>query len=161
MQKLSSVAAGIAKTAFINSELPVILSLEMHCNRKGQRKVAETLIEHLGDRLVKYDDLGSTNAARSLSPNDLRGEHCIASSALVCTSALASIHTHTYTFIPHPAGLWPALSRLCAYSVRSCPQPYNLLNLRKGTLQGQGQGGAQGDGRFAEGFAHKRGNIWK
>jgi len=74
VDSFNDVAAGIAETAFKTSDLPVILSMEMHCKRKGQHKIAIALQKHLGERLVKYDDLGSADAASVLSPDDLRGK---------------------------------------------------------------------------------------
>lgn len=42
----------IAECAFITSDLPVVLSLEMHCSQKQQQRAAEIAIHHLGKRLM-------------------------------------------------------------------------------------------------------------
>ena len=47
------VAKAIGECAFTASDLPVILSLEMHCSPKQQRKLAKSLVTHLGDALLK------------------------------------------------------------------------------------------------------------
>ena len=46
------VAAAIAECAFVTSELPVILSLEMHCTPKQQNKLAKSLVSRLGNTLM-------------------------------------------------------------------------------------------------------------
>jgi phosphatidylinositol phospholipase C, delta len=46
------VAAAHQKTAFVTSQLPVIVSLEMHCTPQMQRVLAMKLIKHLGDQLI-------------------------------------------------------------------------------------------------------------
>jgi len=65
------VALAVAECAFVTSELPVVLSLEMHCNSKQQRQLAELLTEHLGDNLFTYDELTSTDRASLPSPLEL------------------------------------------------------------------------------------------
>eukprot|EP00966_Prymnesium_polylepis_P194213 4502130-Prymnesium_polylepis.1 len=45
------VVRAIAECAFVTSPLPVCLSLEMHCDEKGQKKIAEYIIRYMGDRL--------------------------------------------------------------------------------------------------------------
>jgi len=67
----SEVAAAVAECAFTASELPVILSLEMHCSPKQQQGVAGNLIRLMGSSLFTYDDLSSTGRAGFLSPSDL------------------------------------------------------------------------------------------
>ena len=51
VEQFNEVAKAIAECAFITSELPVIVSLEMHCSSEQQRIVAEILVEQLGDAL--------------------------------------------------------------------------------------------------------------
>ena len=43
----------IAECAFATCDLPVILSLEMHCSVPQQSQIAESLCRHLGDQLVR------------------------------------------------------------------------------------------------------------
>ena len=47
-----SVAVAIADCAFATFELPVILSLEMHCSPKQQRRLAQMLMKHLGSAML-------------------------------------------------------------------------------------------------------------
>ena len=54
------VVAAIAEHAFTSSPLPVILSLEMHCSAKQQRKIAKELINTLGDQLSRSERVAST-----------------------------------------------------------------------------------------------------
>ncbi|EOD30067.1 hypothetical protein EMIHUDRAFT_99535 [Emiliania huxleyi CCMP1516] len=54
------VVAAIAEHAFTSSPLPVILSLEMHCSTKQQEKIANELIDRLGDLLSRSDRVAST-----------------------------------------------------------------------------------------------------
>ena len=48
----ADVVAAIADSAFITSDLPVHLSLEMHCSPPQQRKIALLLRNILGSRLL-------------------------------------------------------------------------------------------------------------
>ena len=50
--EFDSVAKAIAECAFVTSELPVSLSLEMHCSPKQQHKLAKALEAHLGSALL-------------------------------------------------------------------------------------------------------------
>jgi len=65
------VARAVEECAFVNCELPVILSLEMHCNVSQRFALATMLTEHLDDKLLTYDLLVETGRATSLSPLDL------------------------------------------------------------------------------------------
>jgi len=56
----SEVVAAIAEHAFTSSPLPVLLSLEMHCSAKQQKKIARALIDTLGDLLSRSDRVAST-----------------------------------------------------------------------------------------------------
>ena len=70
-----SVVEAIAEHAFTTSELPVSLSLEMHCSRPQQRRIAELLHEHLGGSLLLPEEaefLASTPAG--LTPLSLSGK---------------------------------------------------------------------------------------
>ncbi|KAM6434429.1 1-phosphatidylinositol 4,5-bisphosphate phosphodiesterase eta-2 [Liasis olivaceus] len=63
----------INKYAFIKSEYPVILSIENHCSVTQQKKMAQYLIEILGDKL----DLSSVNnedPTKLPSPESLKGK---------------------------------------------------------------------------------------
>uniref|UniRef100_A0A8B9KGT5 Phosphoinositide phospholipase C n=1 Tax=Astyanax mexicanus TaxID=7994 RepID=A0A8B9KGT5_ASTMX len=46
------VVEAISRTAFVNSEMPVILSIENHCSLPQQRKMAEMFKTVFGDKLV-------------------------------------------------------------------------------------------------------------
>ncbi|XP_047217911.1 1-phosphatidylinositol 4,5-bisphosphate phosphodiesterase eta-2a isoform X4 [Girardinichthys multiradiatus] len=63
----------INKYAFIKNDFPLILSIENHCSVPQQKKMAQYLIEILGDKLdvssVKADESG-----RLPSPESLRGK---------------------------------------------------------------------------------------
>jgi len=67
------VAQAVAECAFSTSPLPVALSLEMHCSRTQQHKLAKMLVKHLGAKLLTYDELCVTGRASTLSPHDLSG----------------------------------------------------------------------------------------
>ena len=45
------VAKAIAECAFDTCEMPVVLSMEMHCSPPLQRKLAVVMLEHLGTTL--------------------------------------------------------------------------------------------------------------
>ena len=70
----AAVAEAIAETAFVTSELPVILSLEMHCSPPQQRQIAEILVAHLGKALLSHDELleMAKGRATELSSRDLK-----------------------------------------------------------------------------------------
>ena len=42
----------VRDAAFVTSPLPVVISLEMHCSRPQQVRVADILRETLGDQLL-------------------------------------------------------------------------------------------------------------
>ncbi|EOD23754.1 hypothetical protein EMIHUDRAFT_116213 [Emiliania huxleyi CCMP1516] len=70
------VVSAIAESAFVTSDLPVILSLEMHCGKKGQRQIAEMLVAAFGDRLLSYSQLEAMIGAMpssGISVEALRG----------------------------------------------------------------------------------------
>mmetsp|Transcript_86037 Transcript_86037/g.257812 ORF Transcript_86037/g.257812 Transcript_86037/m.257812 type:complete len:1403 (-) Transcript_86037:178-4386(-) len=69
-EQFENVAIAIAKSAFITSELPVSLSLEMHCSAPMQRRLAEMLCEQLGEVLCKFAEVA--DPALSLTPFELR-----------------------------------------------------------------------------------------
>ena len=52
IETFEAVAQGVAECAFVTSELPVALSLEMHCTRKYQRKLAKMVVGFLGEGLL-------------------------------------------------------------------------------------------------------------
>eukprot|EP00966_Prymnesium_polylepis_P056273 1301956-Prymnesium_polylepis.2 len=47
------VAKAIGEFAFVNHELPVVLSLEMHCGPKQQQKLAKHLADNTGQALLR------------------------------------------------------------------------------------------------------------
>ena len=46
------VVKAVAESAFVTSELPVILSLEMHCDPKQQNALAKMMVKRFGERLL-------------------------------------------------------------------------------------------------------------
>ncbi|KAK1159579.1 1-phosphatidylinositol 4,5-bisphosphate phosphodiesterase eta-2-like isoform X2 [Acipenser oxyrinchus oxyrinchus] len=63
----------INKNAFVKNQYPVILSLENHCSVPQQKKMAQYLVEVMGDKL----DLSSVNmeeSGRLPSPEELKGK---------------------------------------------------------------------------------------
>jgi len=70
-EKFEAVAEAISECAFVNSELPVILSLEMHCNTQQRNMLAKMLVENIGDRLLKFIEFGASSRMTLLSPVDL------------------------------------------------------------------------------------------
>lgn len=68
--KFEEAVEAIAETAFVASQLPVILSLEMHCKRKGQAMIAQILRKHLGAKLLLYEEL---DEMKDVSPLLLQG----------------------------------------------------------------------------------------
>eukprot|EP00966_Prymnesium_polylepis_P034116 793257-Prymnesium_polylepis.1 len=52
VERFEDVIKAVAECAFFTSELPVILSLEMHCSPKQQHKLAQKMVEHLGQTFV-------------------------------------------------------------------------------------------------------------
>jgi len=66
------VVRAIAEFAFVISELPVVLSLEMHCSPAQQRILANSMVDLLGEPLLLYDELVEMGQATELSPFDLR-----------------------------------------------------------------------------------------
>jgi len=68
VEQFSSVSKAIDECAFILSELPVILSLEMHCSPKQQHALARMLVGDLGDAVLQFNELAATGQALSLSP---------------------------------------------------------------------------------------------
>ena len=53
----ASVAKAVGEAAFVTSQAPVILSLEMHCGAKQQARIAELLKKELGAQLLTCADL--------------------------------------------------------------------------------------------------------
>ncbi|KAL1507309.1 hypothetical protein AB1Y20_008155 [Prymnesium parvum] len=50
------VAFAIGECAFVSSQLPIIISLEMHCSVKQQKQIADLLVSEFGDALLPLDD---------------------------------------------------------------------------------------------------------
>ena len=71
LERFTAVAKAVRRFAFATSELPVVLSLEMHCSLKQQEKLAQSLVDELGGMLVLYDQVRGPSAA-TLSPDKLR-----------------------------------------------------------------------------------------
>jgi len=72
VETFASVIKAVAECAFVVSELPLVVSLEMHCNSKQQNKIGRMLISSLGQQLVMYDEIASMMDVASLSPLDLK-----------------------------------------------------------------------------------------
>nr|XP_034974018.1 1-phosphatidylinositol 4,5-bisphosphate phosphodiesterase eta-2 isoform X2 [Zootoca vivipara] len=63
----------INKYAFIKSEYPVILSIENHCSVGQQKKMAQYLIEILGDKL-DLSSVSNEDPTKLPSPENLKGK---------------------------------------------------------------------------------------
>ncbi|XP_031166955.2 1-phosphatidylinositol 4,5-bisphosphate phosphodiesterase eta-2a isoform X1 [Sander lucioperca] len=63
----------INKYAFIKNEYPVILSIENHCSVPQQKKMAQYMIEILGDKL-DLSDIKADESGRLPSPETLKGK---------------------------------------------------------------------------------------
>jgi len=72
VEQFEEVASAVGDCAFVTTDLPVILSLEMHCSRNQQRKLAKDLVKYLGEALFTYEELEATGRATMLSPLDFR-----------------------------------------------------------------------------------------
>ena len=73
--KFRDVIQAIASVGFRSSPYPIIVSLEMHCSKKQQRKVAQHCVNLLGERLVVAPLHHNEDFHRPLpSPEDLRGK---------------------------------------------------------------------------------------
>ncbi|KAL1527507.1 hypothetical protein AB1Y20_008897 [Prymnesium parvum] len=72
VEQFDEVARAIAECAFVTSELPVMLSLEMHCTPPQQRRLATMCVLHFGRKLLSHDELVASGHATLLSPADLR-----------------------------------------------------------------------------------------
>eukprot|EP00966_Prymnesium_polylepis_P311204 7189773-Prymnesium_polylepis.1 len=66
------VARAVAECAFVTSQLPLILSLEMHCSPKQQARIAESMVGTIGKMLCPYHELVATRHASLLSPLELK-----------------------------------------------------------------------------------------
>ena len=73
--KFKDVARAIAETAFVTSPLPICLSLEMHCQLPGQKKIAAYLTKYLGKRIYypPPDQAEGQTDGVMPSPWELRG----------------------------------------------------------------------------------------
>jgi hypothetical protein len=69
----ASVAKAVSETAFVTSQAPVLLSLEMHCGEKQQARIAELLKKELGALLVTCAELKCLSEARSPAVRKLEG----------------------------------------------------------------------------------------
>ena len=70
----ASVAKAVAETAFVTSQAPVLLSLEMHCGAKQQARIAHLLKKELGALLLTCTDLESLVEAQSPALGSFFGE---------------------------------------------------------------------------------------
>ena len=67
--KFQDVVEEIAKSAFITSEYPVVLSLETHCSITQQKRMAEIMTNYFGDRIWRRP----AKLKRFPSPEELKG----------------------------------------------------------------------------------------
>jgi phosphatidylinositol phospholipase C delta len=68
------VIACIKEYAFVNSQYPVVLSLETHCSVEQQDKMADILVEILGDMILKPTDIDNGSIKAYPSPKSLKGK---------------------------------------------------------------------------------------
>jgi hypothetical protein len=98
VELFDEVAKAVAECSFVTSSLPVILSLEMHCNPRQLQRITSMLYEHLKGAVIKvrahkprlsasrcdlfssrrflrgqYSELVAMDQVASLSPVDLKG----------------------------------------------------------------------------------------
>jgi len=71
VELFENVAKAVAQCAFATSDMPVMLSLEMHCNCHQQNQIAKLMVQHIRSFLLSYDELSATGLATALSPRDL------------------------------------------------------------------------------------------
>jgi len=71
-ESFREVVSAIAECAFVTSDFPVVISLEMHCSPPVQRQIADILHLFLGDKLLMYDELNRSGRAALFSPSELR-----------------------------------------------------------------------------------------
>jgi len=72
IENFDAVAEAVAECAFATSQLPVSLSLEMHCSPSQQYRLAATMVKHIGEALLSYEELSEIQRAAWLSPADLK-----------------------------------------------------------------------------------------
>jgi len=84
--QFEDVAQAVGACAFVTSDLPVILSLEMHCSVLQQRRLAAMLVAHLKETLFTYEKLVGTGRALALSPFDLKQQVLVKGKAKLGTT---------------------------------------------------------------------------
>jgi len=70
-EKFPEIAKAISDCAFITCTAPVVLSLEMHCTGQQQAQLAATFVEHLGEMLLRHDELSAGGRGAKISPAEL------------------------------------------------------------------------------------------
>jgi len=70
VETFEAVVEAIAECSFVTSELPVVLSLEMHCSPAQRHQLATLLIHHLGDVLLLFDEIRRRDYTE-ISPSSL------------------------------------------------------------------------------------------
>jgi len=70
-EAFDEVAKAVAECAFVASELPVVLSMEMHCSSTQQNSLAKMLVQRVGDALLSYDQFVSMCARTTVTCVDL------------------------------------------------------------------------------------------
>ena len=74
-QPFEACAEAIAECAFATSDLPVTLSLEMHCSPKNQFRLTTIMLRAMGDALLPVRALPSPRL-NTLECNVLSGAVC-------------------------------------------------------------------------------------
>ena len=68
--RFEEVIQALVETAFATSDLPIIISLEMHCSHKQQVRCAALMCSLLGDALLQHTDVWGIDRAL-LTPRGL------------------------------------------------------------------------------------------
>jgi len=71
IETFSAVSVAVAECSFVTSSLPVILSMEMHCSRKIQYRLASMLVRDIGDKLMPYDEIAAVWMGTLATPKQL------------------------------------------------------------------------------------------
>mmetsp|Transcript_68515 Transcript_68515/g.205239 ORF Transcript_68515/g.205239 Transcript_68515/m.205239 type:complete len:636 (+) Transcript_68515:126-2033(+) len=72
IERFEEIAKAVRQCGFVTSDLPIILSLEMHCSPKQQAKLASMMISHIDHFLLQYTELIASGRASTLTLGDLR-----------------------------------------------------------------------------------------
>jgi len=120
LKPFSAVAKALAECAFVTSELPVVLNLEMHCSPKQQRDLAASMIEHLEKLLITHVEITEAAGKKSLSPFDLK-RRILAKGKVKVAKDRSSLGTGSRTILRMPSSLLRQSSSLRRTSDRQRP----------------------------------------